>query len=647
MSIAIDYSSGAFAANKAQGVGTVTAGTGTYNLAVASYDGVSFSVSSQETDGHDIFFKPDGTKLYMVGTGGDDVNEYSLSTAWDLSTASYVQSFSVSTQETGPSGIFFKGDGTKMYITGGVGDDVNEYNLSTAWDISTASYLQNFSVSAQISLPRAIFFKGDGTKMFIADQSGSDINEYGLSTAWDVSSASFTQTFSVSSQSTSPQAVYFNPYGTEMFVGDIAADVYKYSLSTGWDLSTASYDSITFDVSSQNTNLLGLFFKSDGSKMYTMDSGTDAIYQYSTGTATSLDISSGTYFNYTPTANTTFTFANAPASGTAAGFALAVTGANGAAVYDIANASRDTNPTVNFSVNAQDATPTEIAFNNDGTKMYMVGLNTDIIYQYSLSTAYNPSTASYNSVSFSVAIQITRPNGIAFNNDGTKMFISGSLDSDTVYQYSLSTAFDLSTASYNSVSFSFAGQDTRPNSIAFNNDGTKLFMAGTVNDSIYQYSLSTAFDVSTISYDSVSFSVAAQDGDPQCIAFNNDGTKLFMLGGSTDSIYQYSLSTAFDISTISYDSVSFSVASRESTPTGLTFKPDGTKMYIVGWQRDTVDQYTTGSTATATFSYPASVEWPSGTAPDGPAIGETDVLVFLTDDGGTSYQGFQAGDAMS
>ena len=51
--------------------------------------------------------------------------------------------------------------------------------------------------------------------------------------------------------------------------------------------------------------------------------------------------------------------------------------------------------------------------------------------------------------------------------------------------------------------------------------------------------------------------------------------------------------------------------------------------------------------ATVTLTYPASVEWPSGTAPDAPASGETDVLVFLTDDGGTSYQGFQAGDAMS
>jgi len=51
--------------------------------------------------------------------------------------------------------------------------------------------------------------------------------------------------------------------------------------------------------------------------------------------------------------------------------------------------------------------------------------------------------------------------------------------------------------------------------------------------------------------------------------------------------------------------------------------------------------------ATVALTYPASVKWPSGTAPDAPAINETDVLVFLTDDGGTSYQGFQAGGAMA
>jgi sugar lactone lactonase YvrE len=91
-----------------------------------------------------LFFKPDGTKMYVIGTVGDDVNEYDLSTAWDITTASYLQNFSVAAQEINPTSIFFKPDGTKMYVVGSVGDDVNEYDLSTAWDVSTASYLQNF-----------------------------------------------------------------------------------------------------------------------------------------------------------------------------------------------------------------------------------------------------------------------------------------------------------------------------------------------------------------------------------------------------------------------------------------------------------------------------------------------------------------------
>lgn len=51
--------------------------------------------------------------------------------------------------------------------------------------------------------------------------------------------------------------------------------------------------------------------------------------------------------------------------------------------------------------------------------------------------------------------------------------------------------------------------------------------------------------------------------------------------------------------------------------------------------------------ATVTVTWPASVDWAGGTAPDAPASGETDVYVFYTQDGGTTYYGFQAGDAMA
>ena len=64
---------------------------------------------------------------------------------------------------------------------------------------------------------------------------------------------------------------------------------------------------------------------------------------------------------------------------------------------------------------------------------------------------------------------------------------------------------DLANASYDSVSFSVAGQDSVPFGLSFNNDGSKMYMVGTITDTVFQYTLSTGFDLSTASYDSVSF----------------------------------------------------------------------------------------------------------------------------------------------
>ena len=150
----------------------------------------SFSVNSQDTIPRGLTFNNDGTKMFVVGDADDDINEYTLSTRFDVSTASFVDSFDVSSQEAKPYDVAFNTDGTKMFVLGVAGDDVNEYTLTTGFDVSTASFVDSFSVSSQDIIPEDVAFNDDGTKMFVLGRNDTDVNEYTLSCAYKVTSSS-------------------------------------------------------------------------------------------------------------------------------------------------------------------------------------------------------------------------------------------------------------------------------------------------------------------------------------------------------------------------------------------------------------------------------------------------------------------------
>lgn len=255
------------------------------DLANASYDSKSFAFGTQDATGTNLQFTPDGTKMILLGITADDFFEYSLSTAWDISTASYTSnSFDLGSQATNMYGAFFRSNGTRIYVisTGAV---VYQYSMSTAWDITTASYDSvSLSVLSQASSPRDLWFKDDGTKMYVVDAGNDSIYQYTLSTAWDVSTATYDSvSLSVSSQDTTPISIYFNPDGTAFWVQGFSSNtVYQYALTTAWDLSTASYSNVSFSTSTQTSFAFGMTFGSGGSKMYISDNTGDVIYQYST-----------------------------------------------------------------------------------------------------------------------------------------------------------------------------------------------------------------------------------------------------------------------------------------------------------------------------------------------------------------------------
>ena len=153
-------------------------------------------------------------------------------------------------------------------------------------------------------------------------------------------------------------------------------------------------------------------------------------------------------------------------------------------------------------------------------------------------------------------------------------------------------AWQINTGYYSRKTRTVVAEENNPNGLAFSSDGTKAYVIGTSNDTIYQYTLSTAWDISTGSYASKSLSVNAQEAIPHSLAFSSDGTKAYIVGPLTDRILQYTLSTAWDISTGSYASKSLSVVAEESSPNGLAFSSDGTKAYIVGNNSYTIYQYT-------------------------------------------------------
>jgi len=242
---------------------------------VSSYDSKSFNLSSDAgaTGFGGFGFSPDGTKMYVLDYR---VYQYTLSTAWDISTASYDSKSSLNTsgQDRLPWGFFMNTDGTKMYVLGADSDDVYQYTLSTAWDVSTASYDSKY-VGILDWVGNGIWFSSDGAKMYTIGGGYDSIQEFTLSTAWDVSTASSVGEGSVFSQTTAPYGLHFKSDGTKAYVaGD--GNVYQYSLSTAYDISTLSYDNIYYDSPAGTRQP---FFNTDGTKLYLIEG--DTVYQHS------------------------------------------------------------------------------------------------------------------------------------------------------------------------------------------------------------------------------------------------------------------------------------------------------------------------------------------------------------------------------
>ena len=117
--------------------------------------------------------------------------------------------------------------------------------------------------------------------------------------------------------------------------------------------------------------------------------------------------------------------------------------------------------------------------------------------------------------------------------------------------------------------------------ITFNNDGTKFYIVGSNGDNVNQYALSTPFDVQTATFEKESTHGIISTGSeniPRCIEFNDDGTKLFIAGSNLDTIIEHNLSGAFDIGSVTNVSKSLNLdhfGLSNDNITGMRFMRNG------------------------------------------------------------------------
>ena len=231
-----------------------------------------------------------------------------------------------------------------------------------------------------------------------------------------------------------------------------------------------------------------------------------------------------------------------------------------------------------------------VGFSDDGLKLFVLsgtGANS-ILYTYDLTAPWVVSTSSYSGVSLDISGLITDPRSFYFSGDGLSLFILSAGAFDRVYQYSLSTAWDISTASYASKVIAVA-EESQPYGLTFNPSGTKMFVCGLTNNTVYQYTLSVAWDVSTASYDSIYFDASGDVALATSLAFSDDGLTLFL--SAQDSIFEYELGVAFDLSIVSGPLVNFNVSSLASAIEGVFISSNAEVFFFLSSARKIFEYY--------------------------------------------------------
>lgn len=230
---------------------------------------------SIDTDSGAVF-SADGTKLFLINDeASTKIYRFDLSTPFDLSTMSLNSGQTITVSENFPSGVEISALGDKIFYCGREQDETKMETLGTNFDLTTTT-TPTATLPAQSSNIFGIVFNNDGSKLY---EISNGIHQYNLSEAYDISTATLTNTVDlvdIGSPETSPFFIRLTNSGTQMFLGrstGLLGEIHQFALSTAFDISTASF---TQTMTLSGTEVITAFmFNTDETKFFVLDTAFD------------------------------------------------------------------------------------------------------------------------------------------------------------------------------------------------------------------------------------------------------------------------------------------------------------------------------------------------------------------------------------
>jgi hypothetical protein len=235
-----------------------------------------------------------GTRLWIISDDNASIYEWSLGTAFDISTLSFQTEHTNVQEGTAVDDLDFSKSGDKLIVNNGGIGEVRQWDLTTPFDISTASNLQSRGFFQSITTIH--YYQNTGDAFLWVDEDTESLEGEEMDTPFDTQGT--LTAFNVP-ENYDVQYAHLMPTGDGIIyvIGEsepqrVVRDDWNIAFPLAADSGsiTATEHSIADPASliSSKGNTIefgGIITTKDGSKLFLTDNANSYIYQFSMGTA--------------------------------------------------------------------------------------------------------------------------------------------------------------------------------------------------------------------------------------------------------------------------------------------------------------------------------------------------------------------------